>query len=189
MPVNGGCWAPLVDYLPETITPRGPLHRYSTHTHLAHSHPQKLLTENRFRFRPVMLVISSRSAESAKPGILSHRGVAPPHRWPEHNSSRENEYERGFTHLSCPLSQHLQNHENEIQAGFMMHVLTIPYRRAGCCTYYWILMQANALCVSGGCHVNCPSFLRWIVWGLLCAILSLAHSLNSSHTDDKTNKR
>uniref|UniRef100_A0A4W6FLB6 FRY microtubule binding protein n=1 Tax=Lates calcarifer TaxID=8187 RepID=A0A4W6FLB6_LATCA len=27
MPVNGGCWAPLVDYLPETITPRGPLHR------------------------------------------------------------------------------------------------------------------------------------------------------------------
>ncbi|KAF3840941.1 hypothetical protein F7725_006803, partial [Dissostichus mawsoni] len=26
MPVNGGCWAPLVDYLPETITPRGPLH-------------------------------------------------------------------------------------------------------------------------------------------------------------------
>uniref|UniRef100_A0A8B9H4S4 Furry homolog b (Drosophila) n=1 Tax=Astyanax mexicanus TaxID=7994 RepID=A0A8B9H4S4_ASTMX len=30
MPVNGGCWAPLVDYLPETITPRGPLHR-STH--------------------------------------------------------------------------------------------------------------------------------------------------------------
>lgn len=29
MPVNGGCWAPLVDYLPETITPRGPLHRYA----------------------------------------------------------------------------------------------------------------------------------------------------------------
>lgn len=29
MPVNGGCWAPLVDYLPETITPRGPLHRYT----------------------------------------------------------------------------------------------------------------------------------------------------------------
>lgn len=28
MPVNGGCWAPLVDYLPETIMPRGPLHRY-----------------------------------------------------------------------------------------------------------------------------------------------------------------
>ncbi|XP_030634018.1 protein furry homolog [Chanos chanos] len=27
MPVHGGCWAPLVDYLPETITPRGPLHR------------------------------------------------------------------------------------------------------------------------------------------------------------------
>ncbi|XP_012988600.2 protein furry homolog isoform X3 [Esox lucius] len=27
MPVNRGCWAPLVDYLPETITPRGPLHR------------------------------------------------------------------------------------------------------------------------------------------------------------------
>ncbi|XP_062869920.1 protein furry homolog isoform X3 [Trichomycterus rosablanca] len=27
MPSNGGCWAPLVDYLPETITPRGPLHR------------------------------------------------------------------------------------------------------------------------------------------------------------------
>ncbi|XP_073439281.1 protein furry homolog isoform X3 [Dendrobates tinctorius] len=27
MPCNGGCWAPLVDYLPETITPRGPLHR------------------------------------------------------------------------------------------------------------------------------------------------------------------
>nr|XP_015197348.1 PREDICTED: protein furry homolog isoform X5 [Lepisosteus oculatus] len=27
MPVNGGCWAPLVDYLPETITTRGPLHR------------------------------------------------------------------------------------------------------------------------------------------------------------------
>ncbi|KAM6987895.1 protein furry homolog isoform 2-T2 [Tautogolabrus adspersus] len=27
MPVNGGCWAPLVDFLPETITPRGPLHR------------------------------------------------------------------------------------------------------------------------------------------------------------------
>lgn len=29
MPVNGGCWAPLVDYLPETVTPRGPLHRSS----------------------------------------------------------------------------------------------------------------------------------------------------------------
>ncbi|XP_041918938.1 protein furry homolog [Alosa sapidissima] len=27
MPVNGGCWSPLVDYLPETITPKGPLHR------------------------------------------------------------------------------------------------------------------------------------------------------------------
>ncbi|XP_062275707.1 protein furry homolog isoform X1 [Scomber scombrus] len=27
MPVNGGCWAPLVDFLPETIIPRGPLHR------------------------------------------------------------------------------------------------------------------------------------------------------------------
>nr|XP_042698748.1 protein furry homolog isoform X1 [Chrysemys picta bellii] len=27
MPYNGGCWAPLVDYLPETVTPRGPLHR------------------------------------------------------------------------------------------------------------------------------------------------------------------
>ncbi|XP_076002040.1 protein furry homolog isoform X2 [Genypterus blacodes] len=27
MPQNGGCWAPLVDFLPETITPRGPLHR------------------------------------------------------------------------------------------------------------------------------------------------------------------
>ncbi|XP_049599048.1 protein furry homolog isoform X7 [Syngnathus scovelli] len=27
MPVNGGCWAPLVDYLPETVMPRGPLHR------------------------------------------------------------------------------------------------------------------------------------------------------------------
>lgn len=32
MPVNGGCWAPLVDYLPETITPRGPLHRYALNT-------------------------------------------------------------------------------------------------------------------------------------------------------------
>ncbi|XP_061916437.1 protein furry homolog isoform X4 [Entelurus aequoreus] len=27
MPLNGGCWAPLVDFLPETLTPRGPLHR------------------------------------------------------------------------------------------------------------------------------------------------------------------
>ncbi|XP_060753685.1 protein furry homolog isoform X3 [Neoarius graeffei] len=27
MPANGGCWAPLVDFLPETVTPRGPLHR------------------------------------------------------------------------------------------------------------------------------------------------------------------
>ncbi|KAM9853032.1 protein furry homolog [Aulostomus maculatus] len=27
MPLSGGCWAPLVDFLPETITPRGPLHR------------------------------------------------------------------------------------------------------------------------------------------------------------------
>nr|XP_057935004.1 protein furry homolog isoform X2 [Doryrhamphus excisus] len=27
MPVNGGCWAPLVDFLPETLAPRGPLHR------------------------------------------------------------------------------------------------------------------------------------------------------------------
>uniref|UniRef100_A0A7D9NL32 FRY microtubule binding protein n=1 Tax=Xenopus tropicalis TaxID=8364 RepID=A0A7D9NL32_XENTR len=27
MPCNGGCWAPLVDYLPETISPRAPLHR------------------------------------------------------------------------------------------------------------------------------------------------------------------
>lgn len=29
MPCTGGCWAPLVDYLPETITPRGPLHRWA----------------------------------------------------------------------------------------------------------------------------------------------------------------
>ncbi|XP_058489405.1 protein furry homolog isoform X1 [Solea solea] len=27
IPLNGGCWAPLVDFLPETITPKGPLHR------------------------------------------------------------------------------------------------------------------------------------------------------------------
>ncbi|XP_075418885.1 protein furry homolog isoform X3 [Tenrec ecaudatus] len=27
MPCTGGCWAPLVDYLPETLTLRGPLHR------------------------------------------------------------------------------------------------------------------------------------------------------------------
>ncbi|XP_039601673.1 protein furry homolog isoform X2 [Polypterus senegalus] len=27
MPISGGCWAPLVDFLPETITPRVPLHR------------------------------------------------------------------------------------------------------------------------------------------------------------------
>ncbi|KAG7258437.1 hypothetical protein CRUP_031880, partial [Coryphaenoides rupestris] len=28
MPANGGCWVPLVDFLPETtVTPRGPLHR------------------------------------------------------------------------------------------------------------------------------------------------------------------
>ncbi|XP_035478358.2 protein furry homolog isoform X3 [Scophthalmus maximus] len=27
MPLTGGCWAPLVDFLPETIIPRGPLHR------------------------------------------------------------------------------------------------------------------------------------------------------------------
>ncbi|XP_053095518.1 protein furry homolog isoform X3 [Pangasianodon hypophthalmus] len=27
MPANGGCWAPLVDFLPETVTLRGPLHR------------------------------------------------------------------------------------------------------------------------------------------------------------------
>lgn len=39
MPVNGGCWAPLVDYLPETITPRGPLHRY------AHTNTQNPSTE------------------------------------------------------------------------------------------------------------------------------------------------
>uniref|UniRef100_A0A674A692 FRY microtubule binding protein n=1 Tax=Salmo trutta TaxID=8032 RepID=A0A674A692_SALTR len=32
MPVNGGCWAPLVDYLPETITPKGPLHSYLFYT-------------------------------------------------------------------------------------------------------------------------------------------------------------
>lgn len=53
MPVNGGCWAPLVDYLPETITPRGPLHRYSKHKHTVHyrqstlKQPQKSHTENR----------------------------------------------------------------------------------------------------------------------------------------------
>lgn len=37
MPVNGGCWAPLVDYLPETITPRGPLHRYARTNMDAHT--------------------------------------------------------------------------------------------------------------------------------------------------------
>lgn len=37
MPLNGGCWAPLVDFLPETITPRGPLHRFDT-TAAHHSH-------------------------------------------------------------------------------------------------------------------------------------------------------
>ncbi|GAB5566270.1 protein furry homolog isoform X4 [Prionailurus iriomotensis] len=31
MPCTGGCWAPLVDYLPETITPRGPLHSCLDH--------------------------------------------------------------------------------------------------------------------------------------------------------------
>uniref|UniRef100_A0A8C9YK28 FRY microtubule binding protein n=1 Tax=Sander lucioperca TaxID=283035 RepID=A0A8C9YK28_SANLU len=41
MPVNGGCWAPLVDYLPETITPRGPLHRYTqTSIGLDHYRPE-----------------------------------------------------------------------------------------------------------------------------------------------------
>lgn len=30
MPLNGGCWAPLVDFLPETAAPRGPLHRLYT---------------------------------------------------------------------------------------------------------------------------------------------------------------
>lgn len=33
MPCTGGCWAPLVDYLPETITPRGPLHRWVARAH------------------------------------------------------------------------------------------------------------------------------------------------------------
>lgn len=32
MPLTGGCWAPLVDFLPETITPRGPLHRLAAIT-------------------------------------------------------------------------------------------------------------------------------------------------------------
>ncbi|XP_057694873.1 protein furry homolog isoform X1 [Corythoichthys intestinalis] len=27
MPLNGGCWAPLVDFLPENLTPKAPLHR------------------------------------------------------------------------------------------------------------------------------------------------------------------
>ena len=29
-PPAGGCWSPLVDYLPETNTPGTPLHRYLT---------------------------------------------------------------------------------------------------------------------------------------------------------------
>lgn len=29
-PPTGGCWSPLVDYLPETNTPAVPLHRYAT---------------------------------------------------------------------------------------------------------------------------------------------------------------
>lgn len=33
MPLNGGCWAPLVDFLPETVTPRGPLHRLGCCVH------------------------------------------------------------------------------------------------------------------------------------------------------------
>lgn len=39
MPYNGGCWAPLVDYLPETITPRGPLHRWAvSHSNICFSY-------------------------------------------------------------------------------------------------------------------------------------------------------
>lgn len=64
MPVNGGCWAPLVDYLPETITPRGPLHRY-THK------------ETYIRNTNVVVTVSSVAAKSAKPGILSHTPITP----------------------------------------------------------------------------------------------------------------
>lgn len=30
-PPTGGCWSPLVDYLPETNAPGVPLHRYTIH--------------------------------------------------------------------------------------------------------------------------------------------------------------
>lgn len=30
-PPTGGCWSPLVDYLPETNGPAVQLHRYTTH--------------------------------------------------------------------------------------------------------------------------------------------------------------
>lgn len=30
-PPTGGCWSPLVDYLPETNAPAVPLHRYNIH--------------------------------------------------------------------------------------------------------------------------------------------------------------
>lgn len=43
MPLNGGCWAPLVDFLPETITPRGPLHRLDCCIHSCKMSSLKLL--------------------------------------------------------------------------------------------------------------------------------------------------
>lgn len=35
-PPTGGCWSPLVDYLPETNTPAVPLHRYTKVHFLSH---------------------------------------------------------------------------------------------------------------------------------------------------------
>lgn len=35
-PPTGGCWSPLVDYLPETNAPAVPLHRYTKHHLLLH---------------------------------------------------------------------------------------------------------------------------------------------------------
>ena len=37
MPVSGGCWAPLIDYLPEVLSSGTPLHRYDSPAHLAYS--------------------------------------------------------------------------------------------------------------------------------------------------------
>lgn len=82
MPVNGGCWAPLVDYLPETITPRGPLHRYTpSRTNFTWAHTLCCETTTSIAHSSVMLLSATDQWSQQSKVFTETRQDSPTHRW------------------------------------------------------------------------------------------------------------